>query len=140
MLGIAAIAYVIGAVIIFLVGYKLFVTLPWSAGAYVILFCYIALCIALFIGIALNYFYVVENKGIVVKRLGKSLLYKYSEIIYIDEEESKKTKMVTFVMKNGDVRYLTYDKEGKLLDIMLKNCKNLISKEELKEKFPRVKL
>ncbi len=135
---IGIIATLIGAVLVFLGFYQFFVTSNWTVFQWLIIMVYLAICICIFIAVYFNHYYEVTNKEIIVKRLGKVLHYRFNEILYIDEEQSRKKKTVTFVTKRGDAVYLTYDKEGKLLDILLKECKNLISLEELKSKFPNI--
>lgn len=74
-----------------------------------------------------------------VHRVGKPLLYKYKEVVYIDRAYSEKHKTVAFMMNSGAVRYLTFDKEGKIYDEMIKKCKNVLSDEEFHERYKNIK-
>lgn len=106
------------------------------------------LIIAVFLAVSLMFYvftltgldYTVEKKYLEVRRLRKHMFYYYSEIVYIEEEKSRKKKTITFVTNKGHVRYLPYDKEGILLDHLLANCHSLLSKEMLKVKYPSVRL
>ena len=135
---IGVIATLIGAVLVFLCFFQVFVTSNWSLIQWLIIMIYLTICICLFVAVYFNHYYEVGSKEIIVKRLGKVLHYRFNDILYIDEEQSRKKKTVTFVTSRGDAVYLTYDKEGKLIDILLKECKNLITLEELKAKFPNI--
>ena len=138
MLKIGIIATLIGAVLVFLGFYQFFVTSNWTALQPILIMVYLTICICIFVAVYFNHYYEVTNKEVIVKRLGKLLHYRFNEIIYIDEEQSRNKKTVTFVTSRGDAVYLTYDKEGKLIDILLKECKNLITLDELKAKFPNI--
>lgn len=138
MLKIGIIATLIGAVLVFLGFYQVFVTSNWTAIQPILIMVYLTICICIFVAVYFNHYYEVANKEVIVKRLGKLLHYRFNEILYIDEEQSRKKKTVTFVTSRGDAVYLTYDKEGKLIEILLKECKNLITLDELKAKFPNI--
>ena len=138
MLKIGIIATLIGAVLVFLGFYQIFVTSNWTAIQPILIMVYLTICICIFVAVYFNHYYEVTNKEVIVKRLGKLLHYRFNEILYIDEEQSRKKKTVTFVTSRGDAVYLTYDKEGKLIEILLKECKNLITLDELKARFPNI--
>ncbi len=92
-----------------------------------------------FILIAKN-FYEVINDGVVHHRLGRETTFNFENVLYIDEEYSIKHKSLLIYNKEGKELFLTLDKEMELLELFKSGCKNLISKEELKEKFPYLKL
>lgn len=96
-------------------------------------------CVILFILFKYN-FYEITNSEIKHHRYNNILIYKYDEILYIDEVYTKKHKTVLFYTNLGDARYLILDKEEKIYSALEKNCKNLISREEFQAKFPNVKL
>ena len=85
-------------------------------------------------------FYVIENKYIVVVRSFKNMYYNYSDVVYIDKEQSERRKILCFATNRGDARYLPFDKNGEIYKIMLKRCNNLLSEEEFKLRYPNVKL
>lgn len=138
-LGIAAIAFVLGSVLVFLLFMSDFLSTPWKPTTWLIFGFYLSLFLAVFIMVTVLHYYVIENKGIVVHRAGKPLLYKYKEVIYIDRAYSEKHKTVAFMMDTGAVRYLTFDKQGKIYEEMVKRCKNVLSEEEFKSKYPKIK-
>ena len=85
-------------------------------------------------------YYELNKQDITEAKFGKKFVYFYSDIIYIDEEQSKKSKTLCFVTNKGHVKYLTFDKEGKIFEAALSKCKSLISREELERKFPGIKI
>ena len=89
--------------------------------------------------IKMNY-YVLHKKYVVVKRYNKELVYNFSDVIYIDEAQSEKKKTIIFVTNKGHERYLIFDKENILYQVMLQKCTNRISKEQLKNRFPNIDL
>ena len=55
-------------------------------------------------------------------KMGKTSEYFWSDIIYIDEEFSKKKKMLLFYTKDGREHYLAFDKEGLIFTTALEKC------------------
>lgn len=134
------IVFVIGAGVISLTLFNLFYLTKWGASQIIITSIYVLL-MALILVISLNsFYYEINKKDITVAKFGKKYTYFYSDIIYIDEEESIRSKTLTFVTKYGHVKYLTFDKEGKIFIAAKNKCHNLISREEVKAKFPAIKL
>ncbi len=93
-------------------------------------FCYISIT---------KTFYLVDKNRILHAKMGKEYIYRWSDIIYIDEEWSKKHKMLLFYLNDGKGRYLAFDKQGIIYEYAMKYCK-LISYEEFIARFPKVKL
>ena len=85
-------------------------------------------------------YYEINKRDLTECKFGKKYVYFYSDIIYIDVEGSKKSKILSFVTKYGHVKYLTFDKEGKIFEAAMNKCKNLISLEEVRGKFPGIKI
>lgn len=137
LLKIALIAFSVGAVAVFFMFFKLFFQ-PWTVIQPIIIVAYVAFCIMCFIAVYNGHYYEIDNKGVMVKRLGKKLFYRFSEVLYINEEYSLKKGTIAFVTKKGDVVYLTSDEDGVLLKTMIKECKNCIDEEELYRRFPRI--
>lgn len=120
--------------------YKQFTTLPWDFLPYLIIAGWILGAVIFYIiTIKMNY-YVLHKKYVVVKKYNKELVYNFSEIIYIDEEQSLKKKTIIFATNKGHSRYLIFDKENILFNVMLQKCTNRISKEQLLMKFPKIDL
>lgn len=84
-------------------------------------------------------YYKVDKHKITHVKMGKTYEYYFKDIIYIDEEWSKKHKMLLFYQNDGKGRYLAFDKDGIIFDYALEYSK-LISREEFKMRFPNVKL
>jgi len=85
-------------------------------------------------------YYTLEKDALYQRRLTKEFCYPYKEIIYIDEEWSRKNKILFFVTDRGTSIYLIMDKKQVLLEEMLKRCPKLLNKEEVQIRFPNVKL
>ena len=64
----------------------------------------------------------------------------YRGLILISEFYTKKHSTLLFYTKEGKAVYLMLDKENKLLSLIEKNSKNLISRDEFHSKLPNIKL
>ena len=95
--------------------------------------------VLLYIFLTQNY-YLISNDGIIHHKRTKESKYHYSNILYIDEFYTKKHSTLLFYTKEGKAVYLMLDKENKLLSLIEKNSKNLISRDEFHSKFPNIKL
>ncbi len=82
------------------------------------------------------FYYIIEDKYFIQKRIGKDYQFEYKNIVYIDIEQSEKKKMVIFYSSTARMRYLFQDKEGKLYETLLKKCPNIMTKEEFLRKHP----
>ena len=82
-------------------------------------------------------YYIIENKYFIVRRLRKEYVYDYSNIIFLDVDESKRKKMVIFYTKKAGMKYLLGDKDSKLLDTLIKKCPNTLSREEFRRQYPQ---
>ena len=112
----------------------------WGWQAYTIIGIWAALSIGLIILTFVFSYYEVYKKYVTVKRAGKSLIYYYSDVVYIDEKQYEKKKTIAFYTNKGHSRYLIGDRKDILYKTMLANCKNLLSEEQFKFKYPKVKL
>lgn len=81
--------------------------------------------------------YIVEDKYFIVKRLTREYQYDYSNIVFIDIEKSKRKNMVILFSKKSGLRYLLGDKEGKLLETLIKKCPNTMTIEEFRRAYPQ---
>ena len=84
-------------------------------------------------------YYVIDNKKLVHSKMGVEKEYYWKDILYINEEWSKKHKMLLFYMADGKDRYLAFDKEGLIFEYALKNSR-MMSEEEYLARFPNAKL
>lgn len=83
--------------------------------------------------------YMIDSKKLVHSKLGQTKEYYWKEIIYVDEEWSKKHKMLLFYMNDGKDHYLAFDKEGLIFEYALKYGR-LLDKEQFLARFPKAKL
>lgn len=131
--------FFIAAVVFFLVCIGLFLFQDWNWVQPVIIGVFLLVSIGFYI-ITLNAFsYKAEKKYLEVHRFKKTMYYYYSEIIYIYEEKSRKKKQIIFITNKGHVRYLTYDKDGQLLNTLIEKCQNTVSLDEVRRRFPSIK-
>lgn len=140
-----AIAALIAAVLLFGALFWLFLDPvltghPWTWQQWTVIGVYIASTIFFYVLTIMQNYYVLERKYILVHRFKKEMYYYFSDVVYIDEHYSKKHKMILFVTTRGDVRYLTFDRQGKIYEAMLDRCQNLIDIETLKVRYPNIKL
>ncbi|MCD8203992.1 MAG: hypothetical protein LUB56_02580 [Coprobacillus sp.] len=106
---------------------------------YTIIGVWLVLSVVFYILSATQNYYLVSKTEVKQVRLFRKITYRMDNIIYIDKEVSEKRKMVCFFTRDGYKKYLTFDKEGKLYEIMLKQCKNVISEEDFHNSYPNVK-
>lgn len=134
------IAAVIGAGIIFLMMWDLFINSGWDWRQWTVISAFIVSTIFFYVLTIFQNYYILEKKYVLVHRFKREMFYYFSDVIYIDEKYSKKHKMILFVTNRGDIRYLTFDRKGILYETMLDKCTNLIDKESVKIRFPNIKL
>lgn len=133
------IAFIIGGVAFFSMFFS-FYTEKWHAGQPFTIALYVAAMVLLLIISHLFNYYEVYKKYIVVKKFRKELIYYFSDILYIDQKGSEKSKTITFVTRHGHLRFLPFDKNGVAYKTMIENCHNLLTLQEIKAKFPNIKL
>ena len=131
--------FILFAGIIFAFSFNLFLS-KWDFKQPLIIAAYSVAMVVILIFALTTQYYELNKKDITEAKFGKKYTYFYSDIIYIDEEQSKKSKTLCFVTNKGHVKYLTFDKEGKIFEAALSKCKSLISREELERKFPGIKI
>ena len=134
------IADLIFAVLLFLSCINLFFFQKFGAVQIVIIALFVFISIfMLVLGLVRN-FYVSEPKTLVVFKGTRVMYYDYSDVVYIDEEASQRKKTVIFCTNKGHVRYLPFDKDGKIYDIMVSKCKNRLELDAFRIKYPNVKI
>ena len=131
--------FIIG-VVVTLMFFNLFYLTKWGVWQPVILGIYTVVMVVILIASINTQYYEINKKDLTECKFGKRATYFYNEIIYIDIEGSKKSKILSFVTKYGHVKYLTFDKEGKIFDVCVSRCRNLITLEEVRAKFPGIKI
>ena len=132
----------LAAVILFSFTFNLFLKpiQNWGWKPYVVIGVWLFLSIGLVVVTFLFSYYEVYKKYVLVKRMGKTLIYYYSDVVYIDERQYQKHKTIAFFTRQGHTRYLMGDKKDILFNSMLQNCKNLMDEETFRFKYPKVKL
>ena len=134
------IADLIFAILIFLSCFGLFVLQEWGAIQFVIIGIFAIISILMLVLSLTRVFYVIESKYLVSVKGYKEMYYNYKDVVYIDKEKSEKKKTLCFYTNKGHVRYLPFDKDGKIYEAMCNKCHNLLSEEEFRSQYPNVKL
>ena len=128
------------AALLFLSCINLFLFTKFGPIQIMVILVFVAVSILMLVLSLKRNFYIIENKYIVVVRSFKNMYYNYSDVVYIDKEQSERRKILCFVTNRGDTRYLPFDAHGEIYKVMLKRCNNLLSEEEFKRRYPNVKL
>jgi len=95
--------------------------------------------VAMFIPALTSSYYIVDKHSFIVKKYGRETEFEYSNIEFIDIEMSEKKKMVIFYSKTARMRYLLGDKDGILLETLIKKCPETMSREEFRRRHPEEK-
>ena len=128
------------AVALFLSCFNLFLFQKWGVVQTLVVILYVGVTgLMLFLSLKRN-FYVIENKYLVVVRGFKEMYYNYNDVVYIDKAQSEKKKVLCFYTNKGHTRYLPFDKKGEIYKAMIKRCHNLLSDEDFKRLYPKVKI
>ena len=133
------IADLIFAVLLFLSCIYLFLFQAWGFAQIAIIVLFVAISIFMLVMSLVRNFYVIESKYLVVVKGTKEMHYYYTDVVYIDKERSEKKKVLTFYTNKDHIRYLPFDKDGKIYKTMCNKCHNLLSYEEFHAKYPNVK-
>lgn len=86
-----------------------------------------------------NTYYILNDSRVIHVRLGKEVSYEWSHIVYINEEWSQKHKTLDFFLESGKECFLAFDKDGKLYEHALRNCR-LLEQEEFLRRYTKNKL
>ena len=142
ILGLLAIIIVFAAGVLFGFTFNLFLKpiKEWNWQPYAIIAIWLAMSVFLIVAALCSSYYEVNKKYVVVVKGRQRLVYNYSDVVYIEEEQSVKKKTVAFYTKQGHARYLMFDSKGILYKAMLQNCTNRLTKEEFEQQYPKVKL
>ena len=133
------IADLIFAVLLFLSCIYLFLFQPWGVAQIAIIALFVVISVFMLVMSLVRNFYVIESKYLVVVKGTKEMYYNYADVVYIDKARSEKKKVLTFYTNKGHIRYLPFDKDGKIYKAMCNKCHNLLSEEEFHNKYPDVK-
>ena len=108
----------------------------WGVFHHLIVYFTITVIIFFYIVSITSYYYVIESKYFLMKRFGKEIAFEYKNIQFIDIEASRKKKQVIFYTTKARTKYLIGDKDGVLLETLIKKCPNIMSVEEFRRKHP----
>ena len=108
----------------------------WDYRQPLILSIMLLLGIGAFIPSLTSYYYVIEDKYFIMKKYWKEYEFNYSNIEFIDIEESKRKDMVIFYSPKSKMKYLLGDRDGKLLETIIKKCPKNMSVAEFRRKHP----
>ena len=125
--------------ILFLSCINLFVFQKWNAVQFAIIGLFVVVSAVMLLLSLTRNFYVIEKKFLVVVKGSKNMFYNYEDVVYIDKEQTERKRTLIFYTNKGHIRYLPFDKEGKIYKTFLQRCHNLLEKEELKRKYPNIK-
>lgn len=137
---LALVIFLFSAGIVFTSCINLFLSKEWDYRQWLIIGVFLASSLLILIFSLRTYFYVIEKRELVVIKFKRELVYPYSEIIYIDQNQKRKNSTITMVMKSGQTIYLIPDKKNQVYESLQKNCEHILSKDEVINKFPRIKL
>lgn len=107
---------------------------------YIIIGIWVAILVVTIVFFVSHNYYIINADGITQVRFNQRKNFTYRNILYIDEIWTRKHKKLYFLTNEGIEKFLDLDKQQILLDLFLKNCKNLISTEEVFFRFPQVKI
>ena len=137
---IFVIADLIFAALLFVSCINLFLFQKWGVVQIIIIAIYVSISVFMLVLSLTRNFYVIESKYLVVVKGTKEMQYFYNDVVYIDNEQSEKRKILCFFTNKGHARYLPFDKEGKIYKTFCNKCHNLLSKEEFMMRYPNNKL
>ena len=134
------IADIIFAALLFLSCINLFLFQKWNAIQFAIIGVFVIVSVLMLVLSLTRNFYVIESKYLVVVKVNKEMHYYYTDVVYIDKEQSERRKVLCFYTRQGHTRYLPFDKEGKIYTTFLNKCHNVINKEDFEKNYPNVKI
>ncbi len=137
---LALVIFVFSAGVVFTSCINLFLSKEWDYRQWLIIGVFLISSTLILIFSLRTYYYVIEKRELVVIKFKRELVYPYSEISYIDQNQKRKNSTITIIMKNGQTIYLIPDKKNQVYESLEKNCDNLLDKQELINKFPHIKL
>ena len=109
---------------------------PFGAPQAIFISIFFILFVVTYLMALLGQKYIIEDKFFTVKRMGKEWSYDYSSIIFFDKEQSLKKNIAIIFTKKSRTKYLLGDKDGKLVETIIKKCPNTMSVEEFRRAYP----
>ena len=140
------VVYLIIATVVFLTTTGVFFEIDFEQGSWtprqmgvsqILIFVLLGLVFVIFLVSSLVfYYYKIEDKYFIMKRFGKEYQFEYLNIEFIDIKQSQKKKMIIFYSKTAKMRYMLGDKDGKVLETLIKKCPDIMSVEEFRRRHP----
>jgi hypothetical protein len=81
-----------------------------------------------------------DDKCFYYTRFGKEEVYEFKHVLYIDEPYTEKHKALCFYLNTGKLKFISFDRDKKILDVFVSHCKNAITREQFVGRFPNIKL
>ena len=81
-----------------------------------------------------------DSKCFYYTRFGKEEVYEFKHVLYIDEPYTEKHKALCFYLNTGKLKFISFDRDKKIVDVFLTHSKNAISREQFVGRFPNIKL
>lgn len=132
--------YLFLGVSLFFIMFGIFVLQSWNALQPIIIALYLISGIVFYL-LAIKNCYFVANKGdFEVHKFSKVTVFSYKDILFLDEEQYFKKGRIALFTYRKDTFYFPKDKDQTLFNLIKKNGKNLLTKEEFSLRFPNVKL
>ena len=116
-----------------------FVPVPWDFRQPLILAGMLVLGLTMLIPSLTSYYYIIEDKFFIMKKFSKEYQFDYANIEFIDIEESRKKNLIIFYSPKSKTRYLLGDRDGKVLETLIKKCPQTMTVEEFRRKHPEEK-
>ncbi len=110
--------------------------LPWGFAQYFLVSLVPTVLIGFYILSVTLYYYTIDEYSFSMFRFGKEFVFEYKNIEFIDIEESKRKHQVIFYSPKSRTRYMLGDKDGVLLETLIKKCPKTLTVEEFKKKHP----
>ena len=134
------IADLIFAALLFLSCINLFLFQKWNAIQFGLIGVFVIVSVLMLVLSLTRNFYVIESKYLVVVKVKKEMYYHYTDVVYIDKEQSERRRVLCFYTRQGHTRSLPFDKEGRIYTTFLNKCHNTLEKEEFEKQYPNVKI
>ena len=137
---IFVVADLIFAVLLFASCINLFLFQKWGVVQILIIALFVIISVFMLVLSLTRNFYVIESKYLVVVKGTKEMYYYYNDVVYIDEAQTEKRRVLCFATNKGHARYLPFDKDGEIYRAFKNKCHNLLSQEEFRIRYPNIKL
>lgn len=111
-----------------------------NAKSTIIILIYVTFTLVLSIFVPKSYAMTYDDKCFYNIRFGKEDVVAFSDVIYIDEPYTNKHKALTIYLKSGKLKFISFDKDKKILDLFKSKCKNTVTREQFIVMYPNIRL